>query len=301
MTRQTELFTPAIAHKEKALHALQRFVLPEAKSELEIAQEIDPYLADLTSLLQATEFMLEMDLGGRSKPAGLAKAWQKLNEARTVPSVAVFSLIETLICERLLQLLPPGTSDFSDGKENSPHTGYCCLVLNRFEEAHDKLLTYLTAHAEELHPRLWGYFGDASYKLRRHKDSNGGYLRALFLDPRAVDMVQMQHPELRHLLRELCNSHPDQTARALLPIHGWLEKILYIPKGNKWLAHAIGKQRFDHSDELLLYPDQRYHQFALCLYIDQAGLHGDIDFDARTEMQRLDGELFRQYLTQVGR
>ena len=52
---------------------------------------------------------------------------------------------------------------------------------------------------------------------------------------------------------------------------------------------------------VLLFPAQRYHQFALCLYIDQSELHGDIDFDARMEMQRLDKALFRRYLeaTQV--
>ena len=56
MTTQIELFTVAIEHKEKALDAMRRFALPQAKAELQVAQEIDPSLADVKTLLKATEF-----------------------------------------------------------------------------------------------------------------------------------------------------------------------------------------------------------------------------------------------------
>ncbi len=67
MTTQIELFTVAIEHKEKALDAMRRFALPEAKAELQVAQEIDPSLADVKTLLQATEFSGLSRLGNRLK------------------------------------------------------------------------------------------------------------------------------------------------------------------------------------------------------------------------------------------
>lgn len=300
MPEQIELFSAAIAHKQKALEALQRFAFRKAKTQLEIAREIDPYLADLATLLQATKWLLNRGVHAKSKPPGLLKAWHRVEKARTALPCAVHAIVEPLICELMVQCLPPDYTDFIDPKEKTLHIGYCYVALNRFEEAHEKLLDYLTAHAAESHPRLWGYFGDAAYKLNRRDESNSGYLRALFIDAQSVDMARLRHPGLQRIYRDLRRRHIQETARALMPIRCWLEKVLHIPQGNTLLARVIRKQRFDHSAKLLLYPAERYHQFALCLYIDQSGLHGEIDFDARTEMQRLDTALFRRYLLRVG-
>ena len=65
MTIQIELFTVAIEHMEKALDAMRRFALPQAKAELRVAQEIDPSLADVKTLLQATEFLTELGLNAK--------------------------------------------------------------------------------------------------------------------------------------------------------------------------------------------------------------------------------------------
>ncbi|MFQ5639160.1 MAG: hypothetical protein ACE5IR_14355 [bacterium] len=300
MTKQIELFSAAIAHKQKALDALQKFAFRKAKTHLEIALEIDPYLADLTTLLQATKFLLNRKVHAKTEPPGLLRAWQKVEKAGAALPRAVHAIVEPLICERMVQCLPPDYTDFVDPKEKTLHIGYCYLELNRFEQAHEKLLDYLTAHPEESHPRLWGYFGDAAYKLNRREECNSGYLRALFMDAQSVDLERLRHPALHRIYRNLQRRRLKETARALMPIYCWLAKVLHIPKGNTLLARVIQKQRFDHSARLLLYPDERYHQFALCLYIDQSGMHGDIDFDARTEMQRLDARLFRRYLEVVG-
>ncbi len=299
MSKQIDLFTAAIGHKQKALKELHRLALTRARTELETAQEIDPYLADLKTLLEATEFLLTLGIHPKTRSSGLTRAWQKVQEVRSALPRAVHSVAETLICERAITCLPPDYSDFVDPERKILHIGYCYLVLNRFEEAHKTLLDYLTAHPEESHPELWGYFGDASYQLKRHKEWNGGYLRALFMDAQMVDMERIQHPELKRIFEELRRQHPEETARALLPIYSCLEGVLHIPRGNTWLAWTIRKQRFGHGTELLLYPAQRYHQFALCLYIDQSGSGDDIDFDARAEMQRLDAELFHEYLARL--
>lgn len=296
LTKQINLFTPAIAYKEKALDAMQRFALKEAQNHLKTAQQIDPYLADLDTLSRAVEFLLDLSVQPKTKTSGLTRAWRKVCEARKSVPRAVHSVLESLICNRVLQLLPPDYCDYVDSKTRTLHIAYCYLVLNRPDEAHKKLLDYLTSHPDETHACLWGYFGDASYQLKRHEESKSGYLRAFFMDPQSVDLERLQNPQLQQIYKNLCRQHPEETARALLPIHSWLEGVLQIPRGNTWLARFVQQRRFDLSAELLLYPTRRYHQFALCLYIDQSGLQGDVDFETRDEMKRLDQELFQQYL-----
>lgn len=299
--RQIELFTPALKHKEKALEALRRFAIAEGKGQLESARQIDPYLAELGTLTQAADFLLSLGIHAKTKPGGLARAWARVQQAGTYLPRTVCSVVESLLCGRIVQLLPEDDCGFVDPKQERLHVGACYLVLNCPGDAHRRLLDYLTRHREEPQARLWGYFGDASFLLKRHEECNSGYLRGLVMDPQAVDLERLQHPDLRRILESLRRQHDEETARALLPIHAWLEGVLRVPTGNTWLARFIRKRRFDHSAELLLYPAQRYHQFALCLYIDQCGLHGEIDFDARVEMQRLDGELFARYLEVLAR
>ncbi|MFQ5606042.1 MAG: hypothetical protein ACE5HS_22445, partial [bacterium] len=272
MTNQIELFSAAIVHKQKALDALETLSLPQAKTELEIAHDIDPYLADVVTLIQAVDCLLELEVGANTKATGLAKAWHRVQTAGEPLPPTLHRIVETRLCDRILQLLPADYADFVDAQAQTLHIGYCCLVCKRFEEAHKKLLDYLTGRPEETHPRLWGYFGDTAYRLRRRQECNGGYTRALFMDAQTVDLERLQHPDLLRIYKELRSQHPEETARALLPIHAWLENVLHIPRGSAFLQRVIQEQRFDHSAELLLHPAERYHQFALCLFIDQAGL-----------------------------
>ncbi len=299
MSEQIGLFTPAIEHKQQALDAIKQFSFPEAKNHLEIAKEIDPYLADLNTLARAVDFLLNLGIHQETEPTGLAQAWEKVKNARTTQARAMNNIMESWLCERIVEFLPQDFCDYVDTKQSTLHIGYCYLILNRPEEAHKKLLNYLTSRSDEIHPRLWGYYGDAAYKLNSHKDSNSGYLRALFMDVQSVDLDSLHHPQIRKIYSELCRQHPEETARALLPINSWFRGILHIPGGNTWLSRIVQLQRFALAPEMQLSPTQRYQQFALCLYIDQSGQQGDIDFNARVEMQRLDAELFQQYLEVV--
>ena len=296
---QISLFTPAIEHKEKALAAMQNLALAEALDALHIAIQIDPSLADLDTLTRAAEFLHDLGVNPKTRVAGLAGAWRHLAEARSSMSRAQHAILASLLCEHVVELLPPDYCDYAAPESRTLHIGYCYLVLKNADAAHQKLLDYLTARPHEFHPALWGYFGDACWLLKRRDESNSGYVRALFMDSQSLDLPMLKHPELRRIYEELVNRHGAETGLALLPIESWLRGVLHIPRNNTYLATFIQQQRFDHSAELLLYGAQRYHQFALCLFIDQSGLHGDLDFDARVEMQRLDGELFRRYLAAI--
>jgi len=301
MVDQLELFSGAIEHKQAALAALQNFELQQAKTELQVAYGIDPYLADLGVLQKTVDVLLHFKLDTGSSPARLAQAWRSVRQpAADLPHIAQ-SIIEPLICARVIELLPKQYTGFADADGNVLHVGYCHQVLHQYVAAYEKLLDYLTAHSGEEHPVLWGVFGDVSYKLNHFEESNGGYLRALLMDPQAVDPGRFQHPGLQRIYKELQEQHSEQIARALTPIQGWLENVLSIPRGKTWLSRMIDKSRLKSEAEPLSSLTQRYHQFALCLYSDQSGLRSDIDFDARIEMQKLDVTLFNSYLKEVAK
>ena len=124
------------------------------------------------------------------------------------------------------------------------------------------------------------------------------YVCALFSDPFAVDQQRLQHPELKKLLQVLKHEIADERlACAVWPVHAWMKNILQIPPGgHAFLLPLMRQQRSILGSELMLEPARRVRQFSLCLYIDQSGLRGEIQFDVREEMKNLEPELFVEYL-----
>lgn len=56
---QGTLFSAAVHHKASALDFIEEFQLPEARNEIRLALEIDPYLADLKTLLAGIELLID--------------------------------------------------------------------------------------------------------------------------------------------------------------------------------------------------------------------------------------------------
>jgi len=213
MSEQIELFTPAVAHKEKALGALQRFAIGEAKGHVESARQIDAYLADLGTLTLAVDVLLSLGIRPKTKPSSLARVWARIQRTGTDLPRPVRCVVEALLCERIVQLLPGDFCEFLDSNAKRLHVGTCYLVLNRPEQAHKKLLHSLSSHPAESYPRLWGYFADASFLPRRREEANSGYLRALLMDPQAVDVDRLKRPDLRCVVDDLRAQHEEETAR----------------------------------------------------------------------------------------
>ncbi|MFQ5649518.1 MAG: hypothetical protein ACE5IY_06210 [bacterium] len=296
---QINLFTAAVEHKQKALDYLQHFSLAQARAELEAAQNIDPYLADIKTLQQAVDTLLEQGINADSEVSTLAGVWEALRGRGPSLTRTVRTIVERLICQQIVRLVAAEYCDFVVPEKETLHIGYCCLVLERPQDAHRVLLEYLTAHPESLHARLWGYFGDAATLLQYDEEANTGYLHALFVDVQAVDMEFLQSPELRRVYKMLRREHDDLVSRALLPIHAWLERVLTIPKGKTVLSQRFQGQRQQYGSELPVDAVQRYQRFARCLYLDQSCMPGKIDVEARLEMKRLDGVLFQRYLRRL--
>ncbi|MGH7451618.1 MAG: hypothetical protein ACRENG_09760 [bacterium] len=296
---QSELFIPAaLEYKEKGLRQLEAFDFKTAAESFAIAKEIDPYLADLDFLILLGEYGVKP----KTSAANLTALWYRARkdfDEGDLP-LAAHRHLQQLLARRLLQIGQFTPAGFCGEKEKVLHRGVLHAALNEWQEAHQTLLNLVTAAREQALPLHWGYLGDAAHVLRRWKDANMAYVCALFGDPHEIDLHMLQHAELREVLETVRReAHDENLVRALWPIHAWTKGVVQIPRGNTFLLPLVQKQRSIISSELMLEPAQRARQFSLCLYIDQSGLQGEIQFDARAEMRNLEPERFSRYLQEV--
>ncbi len=300
---QSELFIPAaLEYKEKGLRQLEAFDFKAAAENFAIAKEIDPYLADLDFLILLGEYGRGHGVKPKTSAANLAALWHKARkdyDDGDLP-LAAHRHLQQLLARRLLQIAQFTPAGFCGEKEKILHRGVLHAALNEWREAHQTLLNLVTEAREQALPLHWGYLGDAAHVLRRWKDANMAYVSALFSDPHAIDLQTLQHAELREVLETVRREVDDENlARALWPIHAWTKGAVQIPRGNTFLLPLVQKQRSFIGSELMLEPVQRARQFSLCLYIDQSGLQGEIQFDARAGMKNLEPERFSRYLQEV--
>lgn len=300
---QANLFSAAIDFKEEALKQLSRFELREAHENLAKARDFDPYLADLDLLLSLCEFAQDAGAHAHMTGAKAEQLWQLADEERRAGKIAIAAnkFLRELIARRLLegQFTPAG---FCPRGEEYLHRGVCHLVLGHWQAAHQDLLSLVTDHPERTQPMHWAYFADSAQMLRRWPEANLGYALALLAEPQAVDDLTLAHPELRRILQHLqLKGTRESLARAVWPFEAWREQVLQIPRGRTFLFAHLQRLRSLLGSTLMLEREQRLRQFCLCLYIDQANLHDQINFNARAEMQALEPELFAVYLGEISR
>ena len=301
---QSELFVaPALEHKEQGLRQLDELNFTVALEHFTIAKEIDPNLADLDFLSALSEYASRHGVKPQASPAKLAALWHAAQQSHQNDDLswAAYQHLLQLIARRLLHLGQFTLEGFCLEKDDILHRGVLHIVLQEWEAAHHELLNLATRQPDKTRALHWGYLGDAAHNLRRWKDANLAYICALFSNPLEVDRQRLQHPELLALVRSLLYEFDDASyAGALWPIQAWMKNILQIPPGGQaFLLPLIRQQRSLLGSELMLEPAQRVRQFSLCLYIDQSGLHGEIQFDAREEMKNLEPELFVEYLREI--
>lgn len=302
---QSELFIPAaLEYKETGLRQLEAFEFKAAAENFAIAKEIDPYLADLDFLVLLAEYGREHGVKPKTQVAALTTLWHRARkdfDDGDLP-LAAYRYLQQLLARRILQIGQFTPAGFCGEKEKILHRGILHAVLSEWPEAHQTLLNLVTEAREQALPLHWGHLGDAAHVLRRWKDANMAYICALFGDPHEIDLHTLQHAELREALEAVRREVDEESlARALWPVHVWMKGVLQIPRGNTFLLPLVQKQRSLIGSELMLEPAQRARQFSLCLYIDQTGLQGEIQFDARAEMKNLEPDLFSRYLRELER
>jgi hypothetical protein len=300
---QANFFSPAIELKEEALKQLSRFELREARECLVKARDFDPHLADLDLLLGLCDFAQRAGAHARMTAAKAEQLWQLAEEERTAGKIATAAIrfLREWIAQRLLAGEFTATG-FCPRAGSYLHRGVCHLVLGHWQDAYENLLNLVSDHADCALPVHWAYFADAAQALRRRQEANLAYALALLADPQSVDDLTLAQPELRGTLQRLrFKNERESLARAWWPFEAWREQVLQIPRGHTFLLKVLQQQRSVLGSTLMLEREHRLRQFCLCLYIDQANLHDQINFNARAEMQALEPELFAAYLAEIAR
>jgi hypothetical protein len=148
---------------------------------------------------------------------------------------------------------------------------------------------------------LWAGYASALWSIGNRRESTAALVRALVLDPAAVDLCRTRIPELRTLYEKLLLKRPPSESKALLLFYGWIEDLWKIrrPSGSPDTVESDVRKRIAGTDA----PDRtgRLTRFSLCFYLDKIRPPGEIDIEARERMMELEPDLFRMYLEKIGR
>ena len=174
------------------------------------------------------------------------------------------------------------------------HIGACLIRVKKYKQA-AKVLRHSVTSTHKNRADLWGCLGDAAYRQSTdNRESHAAYLRALLIDPQAVDMLRLRHPGIKQLYAELCRDYNQAAARAMLPFMLWLKKIIKIMDLDdnfiEFLQRMSKKKTSNETDEL--------HQFCINFALDQ-NCAAEQSVAHRQRMQELDGELFAMYMQRI--
>lgn len=294
---QGSFFSDAIDDKEGAIQCLKNREFAQARVLFQRAADVDPFLAEIDSYLKITDFLAEKFA---ENPTNSDVAVQALDQIRSDLyagrcNLFVANYLEQFCSELILEQLSNDFNDFVTFQQFEFHVGYLLYVSQDYQTAREKLIKYLDTPGGRFHARLWGYLGDVNYILKFHREAEIAYMNAFLLDPLQVDMQKLKHKEILEIFKHEKNTFLNEAyAQQFIPIACWQKHVFTIPHGQNFLT--------GYAEKLLDQPyakHQKYHRFALCLLIDQAGYRDDMDFRTREEMQRLDPELFQKYLERV--
>lgn len=279
---QRSLFPDHFELHEAALAALRDLVVDRALALVQRARALDARLVDGDELLEALHW-LRARMADRSGGPGellLAVAADAI-AGRIRPVAAAF--VDTAVARFVAARAAAGP--FLDPAHRVPRA-VTSLIAGDATGARTQLLDLLAGGAG-VRAELWAYLGDANWRLERADDAVACYVRALLLDAARVDLWRTAHGALRATFLRLCAEQGEPAARDLLFAHAWLEGLLHIPAGNRWLeprqlppASAAEPAR----------------RFAQLLYLDRSATRGDTDLERREEMAALLPALFERYM-----
>ncbi len=301
MDSQLCFLTDAIEHLQQAHEAIENLNLEQAKEELTIAREIDPYIStlDTTAKLIAL-FEKHLEECGEVEDF-LAQVWQFVPQACQQNKLFLneAKLADKYLVKIAEKQLPPD-SDFIDPDEIL-HWGSLYLVAGKYEQARKVLLQTLSS-THPLRADLWAYYGDVCMESKKSNEAMAAYLNAVVIDPQEMDLFRIRNKDISALFAALQKSHPEAEARALLLFHGWLNGLFKIPPrfGKFFAEHQAFQTLLD--EELPNDKAARIHRFSICLCRDQSQSgDGPHDYSFRERMLELDAELFAQYMKKLGR
>ncbi len=142
---------------------------------------------------------------------------------------------------------------------------------------------------------LWFHTADTCWRAQRIDEANAHYVRALLLDPAAIDPRRLAHAGLRTCWHGLAAAHPEPAARAhALLTEAWLAGVLAIVPGNRWFRPGQVERRL----EAAAAAGVPALQFALLLYQDRTA-PTTVDLLRRERMAELDPAAFARFLERL--
>ena len=300
MDLQLDFFSAAVDHLQNAYDAIESLDFEQAKEQVAIAREIDPFNSTLntTAKLIALYEKHHNDCGDVA--TFLAQMWQFIPQAcqRRMLLIAEARLADSYLARIAARHLGQGNSFIDPGE--ILHWGCCYFISSKYEKARKALLNTL-ASTHPLRADLWAYYGDVCMKSKRTTEAMSAYLNAVAIDPQTVDMFRIRNEEISELFLTLQKSYPESEARALLLFQGWLDGLFKIPKffGKFFDEHRAFQTMLD--EEIPQDRATRIHHFSVCLCRDQSQADGGThDYRYRERMMELDEELFGRYMKKLG-
>ena len=277
------LFPDGFEILEQALVALKDIDLRRADEFVRRARASQPRLVNLDVVAAACDY-LRHHLPDNPDPDACAAALlavpADVEAARLREEVAHF--VDQVLARFLIR-----------GDRDGPFVDRACrmpwarvlLLVGQPVAAHHRLrdLVGTSRRAD-----LWGAFGDAALLADRPHEANAAFVRALVIDPRSLDCVRLQHTALKACYQRLRLQHGSLAARDLLLPNAWIDGVLQIQVGNRWI-----EERESMPDGSELRP---LHRFARLLFADRTAGPGSVDITRREEMAALSPDLFAHYV-----
>ena len=294
---QLSIFSCADGSLEKAISAMTDLDLDLAESELNQAAGIDPSLANLNAW-QKILALLKNQPTVRSLPDYLAGVWrtvsQDLSSGRLLPGES--ELADSQIAE--IAVLKIGTGETFLDESRTVHWGELLVARKSYHDAQRILIKTLSGNQKD-HAGLWAVYANLQRTLGREPESWAALVRALMLDPFAIDLNRNKIPEFQRLYETIRLQYTPDESRALLLFFGWMQGLWKItcPAGSEESLRNDVLRRIDRIDETG--SAGRFQKFSLWFYLDLICMSGDYDLEARENMMELEPDLFLMYMKKV--
>ena len=295
MNQQLSIFSRADDSLGRAVEAVRGLDLEQAGREIETARHVDPYAANLEVWNVIIGLLSGLD-SGPPLPDFLASIWRALpekTESGVVP-MKFLDLIDREIAEIAFRHI--GMSNGFLDEEKTLHWGFLSAARGDHDESRSLLMDALTGgHAGRAD--LWAGYASALWSIGNRRESTAALVRALMLDPAAVDLRRTRIQELRTLYEKLLLKRAPDEAKALLLFSGWQEGLWEIrrPARSPDSVESDIRNRVAETD--VLGRSGRLRRFSLLFYLDRIRPPGEFDIEARERMMELEPDLFRIYLT----
>lgn len=281
--RQLDLFPSAQSAWQKALDALERFEIREARVQIAAAAQSSDERESFREMAAAVDWLEAMGLSEASAALWDAPEWSRAGELASGAARKVLDVLARRLsaCSRTAQV---------DGAS----LARAQLVLGANDAARRALDRALTAQPpgaaalQRFDARLWAARADV-WSRDDHEDARLGYGRALALDPTAVEPGWIADEALRGLFEQLIAQHGLARARGRVLAEAWLARVLELPAREHEFGDELRRRRAElERGAAAAGRDERC--FALLLAEDLA--FDDGDPERRERMQALDEATF---------